>query len=1056
MNVTGYLTAALLAAMTLTSSAQTMTEWDDVRVTSVNRQPAVTLALPVTDRAQITDNGGVPASPYSMLLNGQWRFCWSPDPSAVPVGFQDVDYSVDDWDLITVPQPWQIFAARNGKEWDLPLYVNVNYPFTYDKDTYSVMTHRPDDWTYNDSMKNPVGCYRREFTVPDSWDGRDVYVRFNGTGHGFYLWVNGQYVGYSEDSYLPAEFDITDALVPGDNTIAVQVYRFTSGSFLECQDYWRLTGIMRDVVLWSAPRTQIRDYFFTSAFDGDYSRARVNVQVTPRGEPLRDGRVEVCILEPSTSAVVGQASCGIGSMRDYMLDFDVASPRLWSAETPELYDMTVTLYDGDEVVDMRGSRVGFREVGIRDDGALTINGRRVMFRGVNRHDFSEVNGRTVSYEETEADILNMKRININAVRTSHYPDNPYFYDLCDRYGIYVLAEANVECHGDESLSSNELFRDAMVERSRNHVLRYRNHPSIFMWSFGNESGKGDNFSYVADAVKALDRTRLTHYEVNSQWSDVSSSMYADRDRIEAIGRERMAQVDSGLQPRPHIQCENSHGMGNSMGNVREMWDLYKRYPALTGEFIWDYKDQGLRMPAPGRAGEYYWAYGGDFGDMPNDRNFCCNGLVFPDLSWSAKTYNIKKIYQPIDLAYAEDGMVTVTNNLAFRDTRDYAVTYTILEDGRPIADGPLDISPIAAGDSVRVSLPPLPSCMRDEAEYHIHFSVTQIDGTPWADAGYEVASEQFKLKDAVRAPYPIPASGNLVVNDTDDAVTVSGDGFSAVFSKADGTLCSYTADGKLLIDTPLRFNAFRVPTDNDGRRAWGWDAIGLRDLSVIPGEWTVTEADGHGSVDLSIENTYQGNEQYAFTVAMNFKVCADGAVLFDAHITPSDELGRAVMPKLGFRTEMPAGYEYISWFGRGPWESYPDRKEACHEAVYTGTVTGQRTDYILPQENGNKEDVRWLALTDRAGNGLLLTAPDHMSATAEHWRPEEVYTDREHRARHPYEVNYTEKTILSLDAHNRALGNASCGPDVLEQYELRVHPTDFSLIIRPLRHTSHH
>ena len=1041
---------ALFAAATLSMGAQTMTEWDDVAVTSVNRETATDLAVPITDLSQIDNAGGKSQSPYSMSLNGTWKFKWAPIPSSAPDGFQNESFSTSGWNDITVPCPWQIYAARNGKNWDKPLYVNVAYPFTYDSNTFSVMASRPSDWTYNDAMKNPVGCYRRDFDLPADWDGRDIYTRFNGVGHGFYLWVNGKYIGYSEDSYLPAEFKITDAVKPGKNTIAAQVYRFTSGSFLECQDYWRLTGIMRDVSLWSAPKTQIRDFFFTTTFSDNYGSAKALVKVQPEGEPLTAGTVEVKILDNGT--VVGSTSKPVTSMRQYPVLVDVPSPRLWTAETPELYDLVITLKDGDKVIDMRGRKIGFREIGIRNDGALTINGRRILLRGVDRHDFSEETGRTISYEETEQDILNMKRLNINAIRTSHYPNNPYFYDLCDKYGIYVLAEANVECHGNMKLSHEEKFKNAMVERSQNHVRRYRNHPSVFMWSYGNESGNGENFKAVDAAIKALDDTRLTHYEGNSQWADVSSTMYGHVNTMESIGKERQAQAASGQKPRPHIQCESSHAMGNSMGAVRDLWDLYEKYPALTGEFIWDYKDQGIRMPVDGKPDTYYWAYGGDFGDRPNDRNFCCNGLVFPDLSWSAKFYNTKKIYQPIDFRVEDNGSVTVTNKLAFKNSDDYAVSYTVLEDGlTPVVHAPLEIGSIPAGESVSIPLSLLPADAKENAEYFVRFSAVQKADTPWAKAGYEVASEQARLKAAKKAPYQVPQTGNLTTADENGVITVSGSNFSVSFSKADGTLSAYTLDGKTIIDSPLRFNAFRLPTDNDKARTESWDKMGLRSLTVTPGEWTLTRSDAGNTVDLSIENTYRGNGKYSFKVSMAFKVCADGVVLVNTAITPA--MKDVVLPKMGFRTEMPGEFTQLTWFGRGPWESYLDRKEACFEGVYSGTVAEQRTEYVLPQETGNKEDVRWMALTAPDGKGLMFVAPDLMAATVENWRAEELYRNRNDRTAHPYEVNYLDKTIVSLDAFNRALGNASCGPDVMEKYELKSNFAPFGFIIMPLENS---
>lgn len=481
--------AGIATALAFSAGAQTMTEWNQTDITSINREPAVTVEIPVVDPSQPMEQ-----SPYYSSLNGVWRFSWAPVPEKAP---DATTLSVSDilaMDTITVPYPWQVYAMHNGKGWDLPLYCNTEYPFTYNRETYDLNADRPGDWTYNNEMRNPVGTYVRDFTVPSSWKGRQVYLRFNGAGHGIYVWVNGKFIGYSEDSYLPAEFNITDALHKGNNTLAVQAYRFTTGSFLECQDYWRLTGLMRDVFLWSAPATNIRDFAFNTELTDNYTKAKVNIDIEPQGKQLRKGTLKAVISKDGKEIASGSVPTdGISATA---IAFDVDKPELWTAETPELYDLVITLSNGGKVIDTRATKVGFREVGVREDGALTINGKRILLRGVDRHDFSAKTGRTVPYEETEADILTMKRLNINAVRTSHYPDNPYFYDLCDKYGIYVLAEANVECHGDMHLSHVEQFKDAMVERSRNHVLRFRNHPSIFMWSYGNESGNGENFKSV--------------------------------------------------------------------------------------------------------------------------------------------------------------------------------------------------------------------------------------------------------------------------------------------------------------------------------------------------------------------------------------------------------------------------------------------------------------------------------------------------------------------------------------------------------------------------------
>ncbi|MDR2563037.1 MAG: discoidin domain-containing protein [Prevotellaceae bacterium] len=1015
-------------------------EWDDVNITQLNREAAHTLAIPFGNEADALSGKSLEESPYFMSLNGIWKFNWAPNPAAKPVGFETTSFDDGAWDNIDVPSVWQIYGVRNGKNWDKPLYVNTRYPFTYTKN-YSVMADRPSDWTYNNAMKNPVGSYRRTFTLPAGWKGREIYIRFNGAGHGFYLWINGQEVGYSEDSYLPAEFKITDYLQAGENTLAVQVYRFTSGSFLECQDYWRLTGISRDVFLWSAPATQIRDYFFKTDLDANYRNAQVTIDVQLTGTPLSNGKLRAILSKngsPFAEQTLEKPIIGTNTMT-----FAVENPEKWSAELPNLYDLTLQLTDKANTLDLRGGKVGFREVGIGSKGELLINGKRMIFHGVNRHDHSEIGGRTLTREEMERDVKTMKRLNINAVRTSHYPNNPYFYDLCDKYGIYVLAEANVECHGNTGLSSVEIFRKPMVERSQNHVLWMRNHVSIFMWSYGNESGNGNNFQYVENAIKALDRTRLTHYEGNSQWADVSSTMYASVSSIENIGKTRLTEA----RPRPHIQCENSHAMGNAMGNVREYFDLYEKYPSLTGEFIWDWKDQSLKMPVPNNSkGEMYWAYGGDFGENPHDGNFCTNGLVFADHGLSSKSYNTKKMYQPVDFRKKSENQYLVKSKLAFASTADYDFYYSVLEDGKKINTVKLNDILLAGGDSTEINIVALPENTRPDAEYFIRFNVYQKNASDWSEEGYEVASEQFALQTAVKSPYPVPTEGELTIQETSDKYTVTGANFSVEFSKVQGTLSAYVLNGKPLISNPLKLNVFRLPTDNDKAQTATWDAIGIRQLSVLAGNWEVINAGSR--ITLNVTNTYTAVSPTAFKAKLSFAVMSDGAVFINSLIEPQNK--NVILPRIGFRLEMPADFENLTWFGRGPRDSYPDRKEAAFEGLYHSTVLQEWERYVLPQETGNKENVRWMALTDPVGDGILYVSANEMAASAAHFRPEDLYANQNSRAKHPYQANLCTNTVVNLDAQMRGLGNASCGPDVLEKYELKAMTTPFSFIILPL------
>ena len=1030
----GLVAPCALSMVPTDGTAQTMTEWDNPAVFQLNREKAHAIALPQQTVASRGESDWRD-SPYVFTLNGTWKFHWSPNPSSPLPASPKGEGFIDDasirkqaasWDDIDVPCPWQVYGFRHNKSWDKPLYVNTGYPFTYDRETWSVMADRPSDWTYTGEMKNPVGTYFRTFDVPKDWKGRDVFVRFNGVGHGYYVWVNGAFVGYAEDSFLPSEWNITKYLKPaGSNSLVVRAYRFTSGSFIECQDYWRLTGIERDVLLWSASKTRIRDFFFRTdeLTDGNsHASASLDVEVTGGGTiqaEVRDGE-----------RVVGTATAEMNGAGQKTLTFRNLSVEPWSAESPRLYDLDIKLLQGKKVADLRTLRVGFRIVSVRDDGALLINGERIIFHGVDRHDHSQWNVRTVSRQETEEDIQNMKRLNVNAVRTSHYPDNPYFYDLCDQYGIYVLAEANVECHGNMGLSREEAFRAPMVERNVRQVLTFRNHACIFGWSAGNESGNGDNFKSVAENILALDKTRITHYEGNSTWSLTTSRMYAGLDEVERIGRENQEKFKAGEKGiRPFIMCENTHAMGNSMGNQREYFDLYERYPSLTGEFIWDFKDQGLRV-----GDDQY--YGGDFGDKPNDNNFCCNGVVLADGSWTSKSYNVKKIYQPVDFRL-RDGKLSIKNKRQFRTPeQDYEILYAYYDDGiRKTEWNKLSDDEVKKAMTDGISIP-----TNHEA---VRFSARQKQPTLWADRGYEVASEQITLHTADRSKLrviaPVADGENITAEEVSGGLVVRVGRFPITFRN--GQIVD--RDGQVRFE----LNAFRAPHDNDKNSSDRWDKQGLRNLVCKNIKQSYEQKTGE--VIVHFTNIYQApGSTFSIQTEETFTILNDGTVAIESDIVPSER--GSELPRLGYRAILPEGFEKMRWLGRGPHDSYRDRSESAFVGLWESTVSSQFEKHVLPQETGNKEDVQWLALTGDRGFGILFVAPNKMAASAGHWDDRQLYTDRRNRVRHPSEVKFNRETYVNLDAYNRALGNNSCGRDVIDKYKIPAGPTHFAVIAKVL------
>lgn len=1032
----------LIFPFSVFAQADEKPEWNNELVSGVNKEKACQVEIPFDSEMQALQLS-TEESPYYQTLNGTWKFHWVADPKDRPVNFYLPDYNVSTWDDIKVPATWQIEAVRTNKNWDKPLYCNTIYPFGNwrSMEWPNVIQPRPADYTFA-TMPNPVGSYRREFTLPDSWEGRDVFIRFNGVEAGYYIWLNGKKVGYSEDSYLPSEFNLTPYLKKGSNVLAVEVYRFTDGSFLECQDFWRFSGIFRDVFLWSAPKTQIRDFFFSTDLDEAYKNAKVTLDVEVTGKK-RACDIVVKLADKAGNTIITQthrAAMGVNT-----LNFDVENPLKWTAETPNLYDLTISLVQKGKSIDLRHTKVGFREVGFAADGKLLVNGKPILFKGANRHDHSPLNGRTVSKEEMERDVQIMKSLNLNAVRTSHYPNNPYFYELCDQYGLYVLAEANVECHGLMSLSGEPSWEKAFTERNENHVKRYRNHVSIVMWSMGNESGKGANFSTAEKAIKKLDSTRPSHYEGNSEYCDVTSSMYPSVEWLESVGKERLNKYQKGETFKSHVICEYAHAMGNSMGNFREYLEVYERYPGLIGGFIWDWVDQSIKMPTPDGKG-YYMAAGGDFGDKPNDSNFCTNGVIFSDRTYSAKAYEVKKVNQPIYVEALGNDQYKLTNKRFHSDVADLYGRYEIQEDGKVVYSANLDELNLAPGANKLITISDAHIQHKPGAEYFINFSFKQKKDTKWAKAEYEVASEQFKLSESERALF-VAAKGFIDLSEQDNAYVVKGEKFEITFSKSEGTLAAYSLNGVPMISKGPALNLFRSPTDNDKQVSSEWQRKGLYDLKCEVGQWNVNKEDDE--VVLCIRNTYKARNGFDYQTELEYRVAADGSVMVNSVIIPA--VKGEIIPRVGYRLELPEGFERMRWYGRGPLENYVDRKWASNVDVYESTVSDQWVKYVKPQEMGNHEDLRWISITNFDGQGFVFVAADKLSATALHVRAQDMTDPEQLQKRiHDYDIMQRKETILCLDAANRPLGNASCGPGPMQKYELRSEPLAFCFMMLPL------
>jgi len=1009
-------------------------DWENEAVFQINREPphCTMVVFPDGESALRLKRG---YSPYYRSLNGTWKFNWVKRPGDRPRDFFRPGFDAEKWDEIPVPSNWQMLG------YGIPIYTNVTYPF-------------PKNPPFIDHENNPVGSYLRTFRVPAEWKGRRILIHFDGVESAFYIWVNGKKVGYSEGSRTPAEFDLTPYVKEGDNLLAVQVFRWSDGSYLEDQDFWRLSGIYRDVYLYSTPLLHLRDFFvkgdLTNGYaDGylsitgevrNYSGERGEVTVTPALLDASGGNVPL----PGIAATLSVPPGGKGT---FSLAALVPSVRKWSSEDPYLYTLLLTVTgQGGKVIEVIPCRVGFRKVEIKGR-VFYVNGVPVKLKGVNRHEHDPVTGHYITEESMLKDIFLMKRLNINAVRTCHYPDTPEWYDLCDQYGIYLVDEANVESHGmgyklKYTLGNKPSWKAAHLDRTERMVQRDKNHPSVIIWSLGNEAGSGCNFEATSALVRKLDPSRPVHYERMNSVADIDSVMYPRATWLAERGRED--------RKKPFFMCEYAHAMGNAVGNLKEYWDAIEKYPGLMGGCIWDWVDQGLKKDVviDGRK-TWYWAYGGDYGDTPNSGNFCINGVVFPDRKLPPKAEEVKKVYQyvsvePVDL---DAGRVLVKNKYFFTNLKDYDVTWKVTGEGKILQEGrleePLDLPP---GRSVFLDLPlkkirPLPG-----GEYWLVVSFRERTDRPWAKKGYVVAWEQLKLP--VSKPAGVVSLEGIpspALEERDDKVVVSGSSFRVVFDKSSGLMTSLVYGGReILASLPgagPALLAWRAPTDNDKRFRGAWENAGLPDLEGRLESFRA-ERLSPGAVRIHAKFRYIGKGIQRFSHTCVYTILGNGWIRLDNLVEPGPV--PKVLPRIGLKLVLAPDYEKVAWYGRGPRENYPDRKTGSPVGLYETTVTRMYVPYVRPQETGNREDVRWVAFRDGGGAGLLVKAVGHMAFSALH------YTARMlDEARHINVVLPRKEVFLNLEHAVLGLGNGSCGPGPLREYLLRAKPMFFTFEFRP-------
>ncbi len=1055
MDKKGFLGLMLLLINTCYMGQAQRAEWQNPQIVDVNTEPVHATLMPyasVNQALALNDK----ESPYFKSLNGVWKFNLSKNPASRPVDFYQSEFDDTGWHDIPVPSNWQM------KGYGQPIYFNNGFPFRFLFDPVLLPTEVPVDY-------NPVGSYRTDFIVPEDWEDRQVFMHFEGVQSAFYLWINGKKVGYSEDSMTSAEFNVTPYLREGRNTLAAEVYRWSDGSYLEDQDFWRLSGIYRDVYLFSTPNLHIRDFYIRPDFDAEYRDATLNVtarlrnykqNITDLGHTLElhlyDRQLKGVGPQPTQTAALSNMGhnpkLAEGAEGIFELAVKVEQPMQWSAENPYLYTALLVLKDAQgKVVEVQKSGVGFREIEVLK-GQLCLNGKPLLINGVNRHEFDPDHGRTISRESMIEDILIMKRFNINAVRSSHYPNDPDWYALCDEYGLYVVDEANMEsCGHDFSFASlMPEWREAVVDRMVGMVERNKNYPSIISWSLGNEAGFGPNYQHMAAYTRLTDPSRPVQYLVKRDElhpiSDIISPMYPTIDQI-------VAYAESG-NDRPLIMCEYAHSMGNSTGNLKEYWDAVKKYPLLQGGFIWDFVDQGIRKKAEN--GQEFFAYGGDFGDNPNDTNFCMNGLVFADREVQPELYEVKKIYQMAHFE-AEDlakGKIRITNNFSFTNFKNFDFFWTLMKDGIPVQEGalPMEVPPTQSRLATIEFSEAVPT---PGAEYWLAITMKLKDDTSWAKKGHVMAWEQFKL------PYKVDAKprfshtmeGTMEIEENDSILSIYNPKIRLTFDKTRGVIKQLEYQSKKVMQggiTPS-LNAYRAPTDNDinlvadWKRFDRWKEAGIHAMGaeVVDVKWK--KKGNTIIVGSNIRHLAKNNS--GFDQQATYTIFPNGAVDFNQRITPFGTL--PPLPKLGLLMSLNENLREVQWYGRGPHENYVDRKESAALGFYSAKVSDFYVPYPKPQETGNREDCRWVLLTDETNNGILIVADNTFSFSALHFTPLDLAN-----ASHAYKLKPRKEVILSINAQQRGLGNSSCGPMTLPQYCLNDKQYHIKFSVRPFTATS--
>ncbi|MCG8474332.1 MAG: DUF4981 domain-containing protein [Cytophagales bacterium] len=977
-------------------------------------------------------------------LNGIWKFHFVKNQKNRPADFYKESFDVSNWADIAVPGNWEV------EGFGTPIYTNIKYPF------WDIISKKPNPPVIPENYQ-PVGSYRRDFDMPENWDKKQVFVHFGAVKSAFYLWVNGKKVGYSQGSKTPAEFDLTPYLRKGKNTMALEVYRWSDGSYLEDQDFWRLSGIERDVHLYATPKLRIRDFFFKGKLDDSYTDGLMDLAVELKchaGSKSRKATLAVNLRDQQGKCVYETSKkVRLKKRQTVSTAFSATIPKVkkWSAEQPNLYELQIVLKDSrGRVLQASQRSVGFRSVEIKD-GTLLVNGQYVLIKGANRHEHDPDRGHVISEESMQKDLLLMKQFNLNTVRTSHYPNDPRWYELCDRYGLYVINEANIESHGmgysKRSLAKKPLWLNAHLDRMERMVERDKNHPSVIIWSLGNEAGNGVNFEKTYQWTKERDNTRPVQYEraLLDDNTDIFCPMY-----MSVANTIKYAKKNP---KRPLIQCEYVHAMGNSVGAIQDYWDAIEKYKSLQGACVWDWVDQGLRTKD--KNGKEFFAYGGDFGpkNIPSDNSFCINGLVNPDRVPNPHLYEVKKVYQYIKTSAEnlseENVKIRIKNGYAFNCLCDYEATWSVENAEKTVLKGIIEDLSLKPGKEKTYSLPieKLPP-LKAGQEYFLNISYRLKKNKGVLQKGHEAAWEQFALN-----VQPLPAKeenhaglDKPAITENEDELVVQGTNFMLRFDLHKGMLSSYVYEGKELLRQGPRINVWRAPTENDlkdrnGTRSWKADGL---DKLVPKGVSCHTETLPNGTIKLiSEQHLIAPDQKVKIRTSTNYLITACGAVVMATEVNPDPSI--KTLPRIGLQLQMPRMYDQISWYGASR-ETYTDRKSDAQIGFNQLEADKMFHKYVVPQESGNRVGVRWASVTDRRGVGLFIknNKPMHFSAYP---YDDQLLT----KAKHLNELEQADFVTVNVDAASQGLGTATCGPSCLDKYLLKSGRKQFVVSFKPFR-----